>query len=156
MLKITVLACGNKMPAWVNEATAEYRKRLQEFAELQVSEIPLLKRSKNNDLARLMEKEAQLILQALPTHARIITLEINGASFSSEKLAHKLETLKQLNSHWCFIIGGPEGLASNILAMSQERWSLSPLTLPHPLARIVLLEALYRAFTITQNHPYHK
>lgn len=156
MLKITLIACGNKMPTWVNEAQTEYAKRLQEFAHLNLIEIPLIKRSKTMDLERVFSKEAQLILQAIPVNARIITLEIKGTGYSSEKLAAKLELLKQNDSHWCFIIGGPEGLHPSVMEKSNEAWSLSSLTLPHPLARIVLLEALYRAFTITENHPYHK
>lgn len=151
-----MIACGNKMPAWVNTAVAEYSKRLQEFVQLTLIEIPLAKRSKNNDLERILDKEALLILQAIPHNARIIVLDIYGNTFSSEKLADKLENLKQSNSHLCFIIGGPEGLTANVLAASQERWSLSTLTLPHPFVRILLLETIYRAFTITQNHPYHK
>lgn len=156
MMKMTVIACGNKMPAWVDEATQEYGKRLQEFVSLSLIEIPLVKRTKASDLARIMEKEAQLILQAIPSGARVIALAIEGDRFGSEKLAEKLNQLQQRHSHVCFIIGGPEGLSPATLAHCQERWSLSPLTLPHPLVRIILLETIYRAFAINHNHPYHK
>lgn len=156
MLKITIIACGHKMPSWVCEAINEYSKRLQEFVQLTVLEIPLLKRSKSSDLARIMEKESQLMHQAIPNGSRIIALAIDGESFSSEKLALKLASLQQTNSHFCFLIGGPEGLAPSTLSLCHEQWSLSKLTLPHPLVRIFLLETLYRAFSINHHHPYHK
>lgn len=156
MFKITLIACGNKMPSWVSSAVAEFSKRLQDYVSFTLIEIPLAKRGKSSDLTRILEKEAVLISAAIPSNARIIALEINGDSFTSEKLALKLEQLQQITSHLCFLIGGPEGLIPSIIARSNERWSLSQLTLPHPLVRIVLLEALYRAYSIIHNHPYHK
>lgn len=92
----------------------------------------------------------------MPNGARIIALEIEGKAFSSEELAMKITQLQQISSHLCFLIGGPEGLSSEILSYCDERWSLSKLTLPHPLVRIMLLETLYRAWSIMNNHPYHK
>lgn len=156
MFKITLIACGDKMPAWVNEATAEYTKRLKEFAQVNLIEIPLIKRTKSSDTARIMDKEASQVLAAIPSNCRVIALEIGGDTFSSEKLAVKIEGLQQICSHLCLIIGGPEGLSAQVLSHCQERWSLSQLTLPHPLVRIVLLETLYRAWSIINNHPYHK
>ena len=103
-----------------------------------------------------MEKESALIKDALPNGARIIALEIEGKSFGSEELAQKITQLQQTASHLCFLIGGPEGLSQETLKLCNERWSLSKLTLPHPLVRIILLETLYRAWTIINNHPYHK
>ena len=156
MIKITLLACGNKMPFWVNEAASEYTKRLQEFAQINLIEIPLIKRGKLTDQARILEKEAALIQAAIPLNSRVIALDLSGDSFSSEKLALKLEQLQFINHHWCFLIGGPEGLAPPLLARADEAWSLSKLTFPHPLVRIILLETIYRAFAIIHNHPYHK
>lgn len=156
MIKITLIACGNKMPSWVNEPVAEFSKRLQEYAQFNLIEIPLAKRGKSTDLSRILEKEATLIMTAIPSGSRIIALDIGGTSFNSEQLAQRLEQLQQTTSHLCFLIGGPEGLIPAIVARSNERWSLSELTLPHPLVRIVLLEALYRAWSIISNHPYHK
>lgn len=144
------------MPSWVTEPVNEFSKRLQEYAAFNLIEIPLSKRGKSNDLSRILEKEAALIASAIPGGSRVIALDIGGSSFSSEKLAVKLEQLQQTTSHLCFLIGGPEGLAPEIRVRAHERWSLSDLTLPHPLARIVLLEALYRAWSIINNHPYHK
>ncbi|WP_419421037.1 23S rRNA (pseudouridine(1915)-N(3))-methyltransferase RlmH [Legionella sp. D16C41] len=156
MFKITIISCGNKMPTWVEQGTNEYSKRLKEYVKLNLIEIPLIKRTKSSDLKRIQEKEALLINSSIPESARVIALAINGETFSSEKLATKFATLQRINSHICLIIGGPEGLTEPTLARCQEQWSLSALTLPHPLVRIILLEAIYRAWSILNNHPYHK
>ncbi|RUR19743.1 23S rRNA (pseudouridine(1915)-N(3))-methyltransferase RlmH [Legionella sp. km535] len=156
MLKITIITLGNKMPDWVIKGSNEYIKRFKEGIQLKVTEIPLMTRSKSSDLSRIMEKESAMIREAIPNGARIIALDIEGKTFSSEELAIKITQLQQISSHFCFIIGGPEGLSNEIRQLSDERWSLSKLTLPHPLVRIILLETLYRAWTIINNHPYHK
>lgn len=156
MLKITVITLGNKMPDWVNQGSNDYAKRFNDGIQLKVIEIPLIRRSKSSDLSRIREKEAALMKEALPSGARLIALEIEGKSFSSEELAVKITQLQQTSSHLCFLIGGPEGLSQDILSICNERWSLSKLTLPHPLVRILLLETLYRAWSIINNHPYHK
>lgn len=156
MLKITIVACGNKMPSWVYEAFQEYTKRLQENISISLIEIPLLRRGKSTDQARIMEKEMLQMQAAIPQSAHIIALEINGESFTSEALAKKLSDLQLNNSHLCFLIGGPEGLSPTLVSQSHAQWSLSKLTLPHTIVRIVLVEALYRAWSIQNNHPYHK
>lgn len=156
MLKITLITLGNKMPAWVDQGSEEYAKRFNDGIQLKVVELPLIKRSKTSDLSRILEKESQAIKEAIPNGAYVIALAIDGSSYSSEALAAKIDSLQQHNSHLCLIIGGPEGLSADILKLAHERWSLSKLTLPHPLVRIMLLEALYRAWSIINNHPYHK
>jgi 23S rRNA (pseudouridine1915-N3)-methyltransferase len=156
MLKITIVTMGNKMPSWVEQAVKEYTKRLQDGITLSIIEIPLIKRGKSTDIVRIMEKEMLLMSAAIPTNARLIALDLTGESFSSEQLADKIARLQQLSSHLCFLIGGPEGLSSELIERSNERWSLSKLTLPHTLVRITLLEALYRAWSILHHHPYHK
>lgn len=156
MLKITLITLGNKMPDWVVQGSNDYAKRFNDGIQLKIIEIPLIKRSKSSDLSRIMEKESLLIKEALPNGARVIALEIEGKTFSSEQLAVKITQLQQISSHLCFLIGGPEGLSNDILQLCDERWSLSKLTLPHPLVRIILLETLYRAWSIINNHPYHK
>lgn len=156
MLKITLVTFGNKMPNWVQEGTQDYIKRFGEAIQLKIIEIPLIRRGKSTDLNRILEKEADLMIAAIPRGSHIIALEIAGKTFGSESLAKNLAQLQQTSSHLCFLIGGPEGLSRAVLAMANESWSLSQLTLPHPLVRIFLLETLYRAWSILQNHPYHK
>ncbi len=156
MLKLTVISLGNKMPDWVLQGTNEYAKRFSDGIQLKLLEIPLIRRSKTSDLTRILEKETALIKEAIPSNTRLIALDIEGKSFSSEDLALKITKLQHISSHFCFLIGGPEGLSQEILQLCDERWSLSKLTLPHPLVRILLLETLYRAWSIINNHPYHK
>lgn len=156
MLKITVITIGNKMPDWVVQGSNDYAKRFNDGIQLKITELPLTRRSKSSDLSRILEKESSLIKDAIPSGARVIALDIEGKTFSSEQLALKITQLQQISSHFCFIIGGPEGLSQELLNLSDERWSLSKLTLPHPLVRIILLETLYRAWSIINNHPYHK
>ena len=156
MLKITIITLGNKMPSWVEIASREYSKRLSEFAQLNIIEIPLINRGKGQDLERIIDKEALKIKKHIPKSSYIIALDITGKYFSSDNLAANLDKLQLTNSNICFLIGGPEGLAPDIVTLSELRLSLSPLTLPHTLVRVVLLETLYRCFSILANHPYHK
>ncbi len=144
------------MPDWVTLAVHEYTKRLKDTTSLSIIEIPLLKRGKSSDLARILDKEMATMSMNIPNGAHLIALEVGGESFTSEQLAKKIAQLQQVTSHLCFLIGGPEGLAPALITQCQERWSLSKLTLPHTLVRVTLLEALYRAWSILQNHPYHK
>lgn len=155
-MKITIITLGNKMPNWVEQAAKEYTKRLKEWVAVTLIEIPLLKRGKPTDLVRILEKEMIMMNAAIPSGAHLIALDSRGGSFTSEQLAVKIERLQQATSHLCFLIGGPEGLAEELLAKSNEQWSLSLLTLPHTLVRVTLLEALYRAWSIIHHHPYHK
>lgn len=156
MLKLTILTIGNKMPRWVDEAVQDYAKRLQDGIQLHIIELPLQRRNKTADLSRILEKESALIQAAIPTSAYVIALDKEGTNFDSEQLANKLSQLQHVSSHLCFLIGGPEGLSPDVLARSHARWSLSRLTLPHTLVRVVLIEALYRAISIINHHPYHK
>lgn len=144
------------MPAWVNTASDDFIKRLKEFAQINLIEIPLIKRNKAQDNARILDKESTAMMAAIPPSAHVIALAINGQTFTSEKLALKLNKLTETSNHVCFLIGGPEGLAIKTLARATEQWSLSSLTLPHTLARVLLVETLYRAWTIIIKHPYHK
>jgi len=129
---------------------------LREFLNLVLIEIPLIKRTKSSALPRILEREAQLIHQAIPHGSRVIALDITGESFSSESLAVKLASLQHSTSHVCILIGGPEGFIRTTLDQCHEYWSLSKLTLPHPLVRVILLETIYRACAINNHHPYHK
>lgn len=144
------------MPSWVNAAVAEFQKRLQEFSEFKLIEIPLIQRSNPHETTKILTKEHDQLLKAIPQGSYIIALDKNGKTFSSENLATKLSQLQLQTSHICFLIGGPEGFIPETLKIANEQWSLSTLTLPHMLARIVLVEAIYRGFSIIVNHPYHK
>lgn len=155
-MKIEIIAFGTKMPAWVQQGISTYQKRLPVNFTIEVIELSLLKRGKNADIKAIQKKEAQLMLNALKKNAHIVALDIQGKHFSSEEMAKQLAAIETQTSTLQLLIGGPEGLSSECLNASTERWSLSALTLSHPIARLVLTEALYRCWTINQNHPYHK
>jgi len=155
-MQLLVAAVGQRMPRWVNEAWTEYARRMPTGLSLSLREIALAKRGKNADANRLSAVESTALHAAMPPRARIIALDVKGQAWSTEKLASNLEEWMGEGRDLGFMIGGPDGITSEILQKADNRWSLGPLTLPHPLARVVLVEQLYRAWTITQNHPYHR
>jgi 23S rRNA (pseudouridine1915-N3)-methyltransferase len=155
-MQLLVAAVGQRMPRWVNEAWEEYSRRMPAGISLSLREIALAKRGKNADTQRLMAMESEALLAAMPVRARVIALDVMGKAWSTEQLAANLEGWMGDGRDVGFMIGGPDGISTEIMARSDERWSLGPLTLPHPLVRVVLAEQLYRAWTITQNHPYHR
>ena len=155
-MKLLVAAVGQRMPGWVNEAWNEYVRRMPAGLGLSLREIALAKRGKNADTKRLTALESMALFDAMPKRARIVALDVRGQSWSTEKLAVKLEEWMGDGRDVGFMIGGPDGISADIMKKADTRWSLGPLTLPHPLVRVVLAEQLYRAWTITQNHPYHR
>jgi 23S rRNA (pseudouridine1915-N3)-methyltransferase len=144
------------MPRWVEQGYHEYAKRLPADLPLDLVEVPLATRGKNADLVRLMRREGEQMLAATQAGERIVTLEVTGRSWSTEELASHLENWRLEARNVNLMVGGPEGLAAEVAERSEQRWSLSALTLPHPLVRILLAEQLYRAWTILNRHPYHK
>jgi 23S rRNA (pseudouridine1915-N3)-methyltransferase len=155
-VKIQLVAVGTKMPKWVEEGFQEYRRRFPSDMPLELIEIPAGKRGKNADIARILHKEGEAMLAAVPKSNRIVTLDIPGKAWDTEQLAQQLEGWKLDARDVSILIGGPEGLSPACKQAAEQSWSLSPLTLPHPLVRIVMAESLYRAWSITTNHPYHR
>ncbi|EKD55253.1 MAG: Ribosomal RNA large subunit methyltransferase H [uncultured bacterium] len=155
-MMVRILALGNKMPAWVNEGFQEYAKRLTHAFTFELCEIPLEKRSKNIDTSRLIEREGKKLLAAIKPAHKIIALHVKGRSFSTEELATQFKQWAMHGTSIDLLIGGPDGLSTECLQKADMTWSLSPLTLPHPLVRILLAEQLYRVMSILQNHPYHR
>ena len=155
-MQLLVAAVGQRMPRWVNEAWTEYARRMPPGLSLSLREIPLARRGKNADTKRLTALESQALLAAMPGRSRTIALDVKGQSWSTEKLASNLQDWMGEGRDIGFMIGGPDGIDSDVIQTVDQRWSLGPLTLPHPLVRVVLVEQLYRAWTITQNHPYHR
>jgi 23S rRNA (pseudouridine1915-N3)-methyltransferase len=155
-MNIHLITLGNKMPSWVNDGFTEYQKRLSKDTVLNLVEIPLIKRGKNADLQQIAQKEGDKMLRMIPAHSHIVTLEIKGQAWSTEQLATRLNDWKHLGKPVSLLIGAPEGLTPQCLAKADERWSLSPLTLPHPLVRVIVAEQMYRAWSILAKHPYHR
>lgn len=155
-MKLLLIAVGTKMPAWVQTGFEEYTRRFPRDMPLELIEIPAGKRGKNADIKRILEQEGEKMLAAVPKGSRIVTLEVNGDDWSSPQLASRLTQWQLDGRDVCLLVGGPEGLAPACIAASEAKWSLSALTLPHPLVRVVVAETLYRAWSICSNHPYHR
>ena len=147
------------MPGWVQEGYAEYAKRLPRDIALEMVEIPLGQRGQKNSAAlvdKARQKEGEAMLAALAPRDHVVALDVQGKPWSTEQLSQQLENWRMQGDNVSLLIGGPDGLAPDCLARARQRWSLSPLTLPHPLVRVVLAEQLYRAWTLLAGHPYHK
>ncbi len=155
-MRAKLIAVGERMPAWVAEGFAEYRKRLSHELPLELIELKPGLRGKGRDDARAMQDEGAAILAALPRDIHVIVLDGRGKSWSSEELAVQWDAWRMAGRDLAFLIGGPDGHAPEVLARADQRWSLGPLTLPHMLVRLVLAEQLYRAMTISTGHPYHR
>ncbi|MCO7227381.1 23S rRNA (pseudouridine(1915)-N(3))-methyltransferase RlmH [Pleionea sp. CnH1-48] len=153
---IKLIAVGHKMPAWVETGYQEFARRMPRECRLELVEIAAAKRGKQADIPRIMAKEAQQMKAAIHSSDRVVALDVKGKHWSTQELSQKLTQWQQLGSNVSLLVGGPEGMTQDCLQMADEKWSLSALTLPHPLVRVVVAEALYRAWTLTVNHPYHR
>jgi len=153
-MRTRLIAVGDRMPAWVADGYAEYVKRLSRELPLELVEISTKQRSR--EIARAIADEGREMLAAIPKGTHVIALDGRGKPWSSEDLAVQLAQWRMQGNDLAFLIGGPDGLAPAALERAQQRWSLGPLTLPHPLVRIVVAEQLYRAVSLLGNHPYHR
>lgn len=144
------------MPDWIEAGVAEYRKRLPAEIQLDIREIALAKRGKNTDIARAIAQEGAAMLAAIGARDTVIALDVLGKSVSTENLATALRNWQMQGDNISLLVGGPDGLAPECLARAAQRWSLSALTLPHPLVRVLLAEQIYRAWSINNSHPYHR
>lgn len=155
-MKLQLVAVGTKMPDWVQTGFMEYLRRFPKDMPFELTEVPAGKRGKNADIKRILEKEGEMMLAATGKGNRIVTLDIPGQPWETPQLASQLESWKQDGRDVSLLIGGPEGLSPACKAAAEQSWSLSALTLPHPLVRVLVAESLYRAWSITANHPYHR
>jgi 23S rRNA (pseudouridine1915-N3)-methyltransferase len=155
-MQLLVAAVGQRMPDWVQNGWSEYAGRFPRGLSLDLKEIPLPRRSRSGGVERLRETEAKALLAAVPSGHRVVALDERGRQWSTAELAQRLEDWMREEHGVSFLIGGPDGLAEECRSRASDCWSLSRLTLPHPLVRVLLAEQLYRAWTVTQNHPYHR
>ena len=144
------------MQPWVYDGVETYRKRLPRHIQLEVTEIPPGNRSSRGPVESAMAKEAEQLLKRSEPADRTIALHEAGKPRSSRELASELEDWLNSVPHLALLIGGPDGLTKACKHKADGLWSLSKLTLPHGLVRVVLVEQLYRAWTILQGHPYHR
>lgn len=144
------------MPNWVTTGFTEYQKRMPAHMQLVLHEIEPVKRVSKATSDKAKEIEAKAILEALPKRAYIVALDERGKQFTSVELAQRVHEYQQIGSDVVIIIGGPEGLTDEIRSRANELISLSKLTMPHPLVRVFIAEALYRAYSIDAGLPYHR
>lgn len=155
-MKIHLLAIGSRPPAWVQEAYQEYAKRLSPDPTLSLIELEAEKRHKNNSIERIVNLEGEKLLDAIPSGNLVITLDEHGKQLTSHTLAQQLEQWQLQSRDVSLLIGGPDGLSEKVKKSANMSWSLSPLTLPHGLVRVIVAEQLYRAVSILRHHPYHR
>ncbi|MDP2878874.1 MAG: 23S rRNA (pseudouridine(1915)-N(3))-methyltransferase RlmH [Sulfuricella sp.] len=155
-MKLLILAVGHKMPAWVNEGFAEYAKRMPREARIELVEIKPEKRVGGKTREQVYEAEQSRIEAALPADCVRVVLDEHGKDWSTLELAGELKDWMRGGRDVAFVIGGADGLHPEVKRQANRLWSLSRLTLPHGLVRVVLAEQLYRAVTVIQNHPYHR
>lgn len=155
-MRIRLLAVGTRMPDWIEKGFKDYAQRLPHECRLELTEIEPAPRGKNTDIARAKQLEGERILKALPRDALVIALDEHGRELPSTDWARELGVWMQSGRDTCLLIGGADGHAPEVLARADARWSLSKLTLPHALVRVVVAEQLFRAWSLRVNHPYHR
>lgn len=155
-MKIRLIAVGTKMPRWVEQGYQEYAKRLPREFSLELIEIPPGNRGKNADIERAIQKEGELMMSKIRSSDHVVALEVLGKPWSTEQLAKQAQGWQMSGQDVALLVGGPEGLAPECRQRANQQWSLSPLTLPHPMVRILLSEQIYRAWSLIQGHPYHR
>ncbi|GAB1265709.1 23S rRNA (pseudouridine(1915)-N(3))-methyltransferase RlmH [Aurantivibrio infirmus] len=155
-MKILLTAIGTKMPTWVSSGVLEYQKRLPKEFSIEVKEIPLAHRGKTASVQQAKDQEAEKILSTVQEKQCVVALDSRGKQWNTEQLAEQIEKWQMDGRDLNFLVGGPDGLSQKCIQRADTVWSLSALTLPHPLVRVVIVEQLYRAWSLLNNHPYHK
>ena len=155
-MRLSVFAVGTRMPDWVTAGCTEYGKRMPPELRIKTIEIALGARGKSQSSSKAIETEGRAILKAIGEKDFVVALDVLGKTMSTTKLASNLASWQMDGHDVSLLIGGPDGLSVDCLDRANMRWSLSDLTLPHTLVRILLMEQLYRAWTINANHPYHR
>lgn len=155
-MRLSLVTVGQRMPSWVEEGYEEYAKRLPREHALHLVELPVFKRTKNTPIDAAMQNEGERILAAIPKTNYVVVLDERGKLWDTVQLAAEMKQWALNGADVSLVVGGPDGLSTQVKARADKMWSLSPLTLPHPLVRVLLIEQIYRAWSINNNHPYHR
>lgn len=155
-MRVRLIAVGTRLPRWVADGVADYQPRLPREWRFELIEIPVASRGKNADVARLKDAEGEKMLRAIPQGAHVIVFDERGEALATADWAKAIQSWQRDGRDVALLIGGPDGLAPACLQRARERWSLSKLTLPHGLARVMVVEQLYRAASLLAGHPYHR
>ncbi len=155
-MKLRLVAAGTRLPAWVDAGFAEYARRLPPQTPLELVEIAVTRKRSQGAARRAVRDEGARMLAAVAPGAWVVALDLRGRAVDTAALAKWWAGRLRDGRDVAFLIGGPDGLAHECLDRADERLSLSPLTFPHGLARVVLVEQLYRAMSLLKGHPYHR
>lgn len=155
-MEITLCAIGTKMPKWIEQGYQEYARRLGHGYALKLKEIPTPRQSKSQDSDSIRRKEGELLLASVPKTAYTIALDEKGKMQSTRSVANRMLQLHELSRPLALLIGGADGLSDQVRSQSDELWSLSRLTFPHALVRVIVAEQIYRSISLINNHPYHR
>ncbi|MDA1063562.1 MAG: 23S rRNA (pseudouridine(1915)-N(3))-methyltransferase RlmH [Proteobacteria bacterium] len=155
-MHIRLLAVGERQPSWVDDAAANYSGRFPREWKFRIDCVPTARRSKSNNAQNAMDVEAEQLLLRIKSNEQVVLLDEKGTQHSSQALATRLSEWQTDGRDLCFIIGGPDGVADACRQRADAVWSLSSLTLPHGLARVLFLEQMYRAWSLQNGHPYHR
>ncbi len=154
-MEVRLLAAGTRMPNWIDAGYTHYAKRLRQELHLKLTEIPVTSR-RGGDADSWRRAEGDRMLSEIVPGDWVIALDVGGKSFTTEQLTGRIEDWFRNGRRVVLAVGGPDGLDARIVARADQRWSLSTLTLPHGMVRVVVAEALYRAMSLRQGHPYHR
>lgn len=155
-MKINLLTIGKKLPSWINQGVSTYLERLPKEFAIELNEIAAVKAHKGMTAELLIKQESDRLLASIPLNHFVIALDRSGEQVSTTELARKIVQWQLDNRSLCFLIGGAEGLSRDCLNAAHWCWSLSKLTFPHPIARLLVAEQIYRAWSIIRHHPYHR
>jgi 23S rRNA (pseudouridine1915-N3)-methyltransferase len=156
MLRLALISASNRQPAWVDDGAADYANRLRGRCSLEIKTVPLARRTATMPVERAINDEGERMLALVPPGAHVVARLETGKPWSTAELARKLDAWMQRGAPIALLVGGPDGMSAACEGRANERWSLSSLTLPHGLVRVIVAEALYRAWSVLENHPYHR
>ena len=155
-MRIHLISVGRRMPDWVESGYREYAKRLPPECSLNLIEVEPRRRGKTAGPEQSRADESERILKSIPKGAGVTALDGRGEAWSTEELARRMALWLSEGRDRALLVGGPDGLADDCLARADQRWSLSNLTFPHALVRVILAEQVYRAWSLLNGHPYHR
>ena len=155
-MRILVVAAGNRQPTWIDDGFSDYARRLRGSCTLEIVEISLGRRPKSGSSDKAQKEESARMLRVVPKAAHVVALTVEGRLRSTEQLADRLQHWMTLGTSVALLVGGPDGLSAECESLAAETWSLSPLTFPHGLVRVILAESLYRSWSLLKGHPYHR
>ncbi len=155
-MKLELIALGNRPPEWVSLGIDEYRRRMPRECSIEMTEIAIPKRTKNTPPDKSRRQEAEKIEGARRPGARTVAMDVAGRMWSTEELSERLRSWLSEYQLVQFVIGGPDGLQEDLVSTADDVWSLSRLTFPHFMVPVLMVEQLYRAWTVIKGHPYHR